>query len=313
MTLKVQLNSVQKTATIVFAHKPDFPPFAKSWEEKVRGDNHPLRCDAVEFAHLAQMRCSTHSQMQPYAATIEEFKAHIKNNPNAEVACFACLKCDWFPDGEIIGFCHFRRTWANNIVLDYLGAHPFISAPPAAYTNIVKGVGSALIYFVIQAAKTCGSELIWGEATQNSCEYYQNNLKLGAVKDLIQIPKDKFVSFAEKFDTSWAKADVVQASAMLEEIYKIEEKNPPFIGTKNPVVLPPRIFVQHFLDLPLHQKIEVGKNLGLWEKDDETATDLEMFRRLFLRANKGGKMAGFWQEVESKAVGGRPDQNPFPT
>lgn len=239
MDLSILLNGQPKTASIVFAHKVDFPAFAKTWEDSIGDDRHPYRRDAVEFAYLAQMRCSTHQPLQPYAAAIDEFKVHIKDNPYNEVACFVCLKCDWFKDSEIIGFCHFRRTWSNNIVLDYLGAHPFIAAMPTGYHSVVNGVGSALVYFIIQAAKVCGSDLIWGEATQNSWEFYQGALKLDSVKDLILIPKDKFTAFSARMEASWAKGRSGATAPALVEIYKIEAQNPPFVGTRNPVMVPP--------------------------------------------------------------------------
>jgi|ERR1039458_4040186 hypothetical protein len=74
---------------------------------------------------------SAHSQVQlPYVSRVGDIADHIANDRRCEVACFVLLKCECFPDSEVIGICHFRRTWCNNIVLDYLAGHPFIVRPP---------------------------------------------------------------------------------------------------------------------------------------------------------------------------------------
>jgi hypothetical protein len=39
----------------------------------------------------------------------------FQNNPQCEVACLVLLKCDWFPESEVIGVSHFRRTWKNEL------------------------------------------------------------------------------------------------------------------------------------------------------------------------------------------------------
>jgi hypothetical protein len=75
---------------------------------------------AVDFAQLALDRFSTHSAIQPYARSIGDSGDHIASNPKIEVACCVLLTCDWFPDSNVLGVSHFRRTWSNNIVLDYL-------------------------------------------------------------------------------------------------------------------------------------------------------------------------------------------------
>lgn len=204
MELPVELNKSRQTASIVFAGQQDFG-FLAGWREKLGDDQNPLRTDAVDFAQLVADRFSAHFAIQPYAKTIGDIGDHIASNPKIEVACCVLLKCDWFPDSKVIGLCHFRRTWSNNLILDYLAAHPFITRPPEGYSHSVRGVGTALLYFLCQIAKqyACGS--IWGEATPISCGFYKNVFSLDSVEDLIYVPREKYIAFADELDLKWAE------------------------------------------------------------------------------------------------------------
>jgi hypothetical protein len=204
MELPVELNNNRKNATVAFAGQADFG-FLRDWREKLGDDQNPLRTDAVEFAQLALDRFSVHSAIQPYAKSIGDIGDHITNNPKCEVASCVLLKCDWFPDSEVLGLGHFRRTWTNNIILDYLAAHPFITRPPEHYSHRVRGVGTALLYFLCQVAKQYGCAAIWGEATPTSCGFYKTVFALDSVEDLIYAPRDKFVEFANQLELKWAE------------------------------------------------------------------------------------------------------------
>jgi len=308
MDLPVKLNQKNKSATVVFAHGDDFA-FLEEWREKLGKNQHPHRMDAVEFAQLAQFRYSAHSAIQPYAQAIGEFEEYSSDNPFCEVACLVFLRCDWFSDCDIIGLSHFRRTWSNRIILDYLSTHPFIAKPPPSYPEEVNGVGTALLYFVTQVAKTCGSDLIWGEATQNSCGFYKRAFRLASVRDLIYVPRVKFIEFSDRLDSSWAKK--LQSNPVLDEIYKIEAENPPFVGSKTAVFSPPRKLVQHFLELHLHRKMEVAQALGAPEDRNKIPRDPELFRRIFQHAAEQGKLPSLWREIETRHPDGEPDENPF--
>ncbi len=199
MDFPVQLNKTRQTAKLVFAGQQDFG-FVDAWRQKLGDDQNPVRRDAVDFAQLALDRFSTHSAIQPYARSIGDIGDHIASNPKIEVACCVLLTCDWFPDSNVLGISHFRRTWSNNIVLDYLTVHPFITRPPDGYSNAVQGVGTALLYFLSQVAKKFDCRFIWGEATAISCGFYKKVFSLDSVEDMIYVPRDKFVEFADELD-----------------------------------------------------------------------------------------------------------------
>src|ERR1700722_15511807 len=143
--VSVRLNGVPHPGTIVFAGNRDLG-FINVWRDKlVPEDADSRRRAAVDIAQLAIDSFLAHSRVQQfYAKSIEEISAHIKADKHCEVAGLVLMKCGWLPDSEVIGVGHFRRTWSNNIVLDYLAAFPFATKPPA----IIKGVGSALLWFI---------------------------------------------------------------------------------------------------------------------------------------------------------------------
>ncbi len=313
MELPVELNKGRKTAKLIFAGQHDFG-FLAEWRKTLGEDKNPVRIDAVDFAQLAVYRFEAHSEIQPYAETVEDIADHIACNPNCEVAGCVLLTCDWFSDSKVVGLMHFRRTWSNNIVLDYLAAHPFITRPPEGYPQIVQGVGTALLYFLSTVAKRYGCGSIWGEATPISCGYYKYIFRLESVEDLINIPSTNFIKFADGFDKkpSQKDGDVASKNVALDTIYELEAKDPPFVGSKTAVFNPKRRLAFRFLDLPYHSQMAIAEALGLLQDDDKNQPAAEQFRRFFQRATESGKLPDLWIEVEKKHLDGEPDKNPFP-
>jgi hypothetical protein len=151
--------------------------FVEKWRESLGTSPEPVQRDAVDFAELARDRYFADSSVgQPYIASPQNLSQQIARDPQCEVAGFMLLKCDWFSNSEVIGLCHFRRTWCNNIVVDYLAAHPLTLKQMDDTSYKVKGVGTALLCFLsrIAADNSCGQ--IWGEATNSSCTFYEVNV-----------------------------------------------------------------------------------------------------------------------------------------
>jgi hypothetical protein len=311
MDLTVELNGESRAARVVFAGKEDLH-FVNEWRKALGEDQNPLRVDAVDFAQLAVYRFEAHSAIEPYAKSVQDVGDHIGYSPHAEVACFVLLKCDWFPDSPVIGIAHFRRTWSNRIVLDYLSAHPFIVRPPDHYPNIVKGVGSALLYFVSTLAKRYGCDAIWGEATQGSCSFYRHVLKLDSVEDLIYAPREKYADFIDRMDADRQEERVTTRTGTRNEIYAIEAQNPPFVGSKTAVFNPARRLAYRFLELPHHLQREIVEALKLVREEDRDRPLDEQFGSFFRRATEEGKLGDLWTRVEEKYPDGEPHKNPFP-
>ena len=305
MELSVKLNGEYKPVTVVFATATDFD-FIEQWRSVLGPNPHPYHRDSVEFADFAKYKYTANRLKQPYAETLEEFQEHMTDNPHVEVGCMVYLKCDWYPGCQTIGLSHFRRTWTNRIVLDYLCAHPYVTKAERDSRHVVNGAGSALLYFIAQVAKHYKCDMIWGEATQSSCAIYERIFKLDGVRDLIMVPEEKYLAFCDKMETAWAGP---KPSAVLEELYKAEEEHPPFVGNKTSVHSASQILVVHFLELPFDKQREVAGAVGF--APSPTEADAELFRRILQHAKANAKVADLWTAVESRHSSGTPDSNPF--
>ncbi|HZE56225.1 MAG TPA: hypothetical protein VE031_00075 [Chthoniobacterales bacterium] len=167
--------------------------FIDHWEDVVSGDRNPIRLDAVLFARLAIKRYRAHHRFETYATNVDEIADFTRDNPQAEVANLVLLESDSPEFAPTIGVCHFRRTWCNNLVIDYLSVHPLLARPRDQ--TPIKGSGTALLYFVSTVAIMTGAALLWGEATQNSCTFYQKAFHLDETKDLIYAPRKNVEEF----------------------------------------------------------------------------------------------------------------------
>jgi len=175
--------------------------FVQSWEDAIRTDANPIRQDACLFARLAVKRYQTHRRLEKYASSVDEIGDFTRDNPYAEVANFVLLESVGLELGGTIGVCHFRRTWCNNLVVDYLSVHPLLARPSGPI--LMKGSGTALLYFASTVAIMTGAALLWGEATQHSCTFYKNAFELDETKDLIHAPRSNIEAFLLRMQTKY--------------------------------------------------------------------------------------------------------------
>jgi hypothetical protein len=307
----VKINGVPRPAELVFAAPRDLG-FIDEWREKLGSDTDEIRLDAVDLAQLAIDTFLAHSRVQQlYVNSVEEIAAHIEAEKTTELAGFVLMKCDWFPDSQVIGLCHFRRSWSNSIILDYLAVHPFIANYPADYPYEVKGAGTALLWFISDIARRYTCRKIWGEATHRSSTYYTRMFVLDSpVEDLIFVPRLNYIECA-KLELGWraeSEANTMKAESV-EELYKVEAQNPPLVGRRSLVVSPSRILAYHFLELPRQVQTQIAGDFGLALEGVENRHDL--FRTLFRQATENGKLGDLWNAVETIHPKGRPDENPF--
>ena len=239
--------------------------FVDVWRTALGQDRHPVRTDAVEFAALACKRYAVHSPIENYAPRVDDIGDHIRNNPYAEVASLVVMKCDWFPSSEIIGIAHFRRSWANNLIIDYISSHPFIAKPVPGADSRVSGVATGLLYFnsEIAARYRCGSA--WGEATQNSREFYERLFNLRSVGDLLYIRNEKLMSFNRTLNCEMASRTMKSLAKMtLDEIFDLETAYSPLVGSRTAVFM-------------------TTKDLGLKQQRQRTVTNLHKVKYLYAR------------------------------
>ncbi|MCC7518804.1 MAG: hypothetical protein IT578_06425 [Verrucomicrobiae bacterium] len=314
MDMPLELNGKKKLAKASFALAADFA-FARQWREAIGTDQNPYRTDTVDYAELAVKRYEASFNLGVYANSLTDFTDHIASNPNIEVGGFVVIRCDWFPGSEIIGFCHFRRSWCNKIILDYLGAHPFIIRPKEDAIIKVRGVGTALVYFVSQVLKKENCPVLWGEATSSSATFYSKIFKLEGVEDLIYAPRDNVIKFLEEREREWSvQSDVIAATNQpLDKIYTLETENPPFVGSKTAMFNPSKRLAFRYLKLAYHKQMEIAKALQFVKADAAAMPRDELAQIVFKGAREKGMLAALWSLVEKMYGDGLTEENPFET
>jgi hypothetical protein len=173
----------------------------ESWQKLVRSDPNPIARDAAELARLAYGKWAYYRSALEIGATLIDVLAKIRDNPNAEVAVLLLAKAPQLKDRRvrmrIAGVCLFRRTWCNNVFIDFLARHPL---------DPVKGAGTRLLYYVARIASVIQADAIWGETTQNSVGYYAKAFGEPEIKDLLYVRRDKYEAF-------WKRTDELQREA----------------------------------------------------------------------------------------------------
>jgi len=311
MEIPVKLNGERQKVKVVFAKAEDLN-FVTQWKMALGDDQNPYRVDTVDFAQLAVKRYEASRGTGIYANTLSDISDHVLTNPKVEVAAFVLLKCNWYPGSQVIGYCHFRRTWSNKIILDYLGAHPHIAKEHDNATHKVRGVGTAICYFAAQVLKQENCPALWGEATPLSAKYYQGLFELEKVEDLILASNEQVMAFAVEVETKWANEDD-NGMQPDNKFDMLELENPPFVGSKTAVFSPSKRLAFRFLNLAYHKQVEIALRLRLIKTGGTALTRQELSALVFKNAREEGKLAELWNLVNKEYKDEVVEENPFET
>lgn len=163
----------------------------KSW----RGKETARQQNAVELAHLAASKWEATCEWGTVASSIAEMKAVIRNDPEAEVTAMMLLAAKW-SDDTVLGVCLFHRTWAGNVFLDFLAAHPRTQGE-------VKGVGTALLYSVCHVSTSLNASILWGETASESSSFYTAAFGLEDLHDRLVVPLETQRKFCRQLESKW--------------------------------------------------------------------------------------------------------------
>lgn len=301
-------------AVVEFATFGDLS-FVERWREALGTNPEPRQREGADLARLAKERYLADAGVdQPYISDAAEVKSHIEREPKCEIGGFILLKCDWFPESNVIGLCHFRRTWCNNIVVDYLAKHPLTLGSKREDRHKVGGIGPALLCFVCRIALEHSCSLLWGEATSISHTFYEDFFSLGKdrVQDIFMVPPEQIATGADR-NLDWRSETNVNRMNMqaVQTLYEVEEKHPPLIGNRAVMAGSKRQLINHFHELSRSVQSEIAEALGLLKKGDSDILADEWCRVLFQRASQSGRLRDLWTEVERRHEFGEPENNPF--
>jgi len=189
-------NEQVREVDYVFASEKDIC-LANSWSVPSKYKNKPRIRDALEFSKLAIKKWSYYQKHGCAAASAEDIREYIDDNPRNEIAVCVVARASWYKQSKILGICLFRRTWCNNLIIDYLTAHPLSGQNG---DNKISGIGSGLLYFVTNNAVEIKANRVWGEATHHSASFYQKVLALDSVTDLILAERNQVDTFKQFMD-----------------------------------------------------------------------------------------------------------------
>jgi hypothetical protein len=144
--------------------------------------------DSVEFLESAFSKWRLYHERQRTAISEETLVDHIQLNQASDILGILSVEAPWASFGISIGICQFRRTWSNNVTIDFLTVHPLLLGTPRA----ISGVGTALLYCVAKLAHRIEARNVWLETTDLSVNYYSRLFGTPDTSDLAVIPTAAF-------------------------------------------------------------------------------------------------------------------------
>ncbi len=154
---------------------------------EVTSQGRPLD-DAIEFVHLAVKRWNYYYRSGYSVSGAKELRQRVGQNPHCEIGFMLAVV---LPTGKIIGGCFARRTWAGNILLDFLFSHP--ASFTANGATQASGVGFAMMSVLASLALSIQADELWGEATENSHGFYKKIKSRLASSNASEATLDRFI------------------------------------------------------------------------------------------------------------------------
>jgi hypothetical protein len=179
MQFTVSSRGQYRSVSLKFGTRSDVRRILR-WQSPNSDDAHVL--DAMEFRKLATKRWKYYEQANEAALSIEELREAIDREPFAEIGFLLVAVASWKRTNTLLGCCFCRRSWSHHLILDFLAVHPQVVAQREP-----RGVGTGIIYSLVELADLLQIKLIWGEATRNSAPFYEKILNLKNVADQFHV------------------------------------------------------------------------------------------------------------------------------
>ena len=167
--------------------------FLQNWKRAARSLANPNSRDSASLAALAFAKWSQCRRERRVGSSLREAMDLIRDNPHQEVAMLVLAKSQ-VRGAAMAGVCHFRRTWCNNVMVDYVAVHPrYVRAEERRF----KALGPCLLWYVAEFAADLEANTLWLEATQNSAPAYQRVFGLRTVRDLVVLNRTQYSGFRD--------------------------------------------------------------------------------------------------------------------
>jgi hypothetical protein len=161
---------------------------AEEWREHLSTSSTISQQDSVEYLESALSKWRFYEDRDRAVDSEKALIQSIKNDSTIDALGMLTIHASWANLKESLGFCQFRRTWSNNLTIDFLAVHPALLLPKPP----ISGVGTALLYYVSTLARRIGAKRVWLETTDVSVNYYSYLFGTSKTSDLLNIPVAKF-------------------------------------------------------------------------------------------------------------------------
>ena len=151
--------------------------------------------DAAELARLAAWKWEIACELGRVASSLAEIDAVVQANSGAEIVAMLLAEARWFEPG-LLGVCLFHRTWAGNVFLDFLAAHP-------GAEGLVGGLGAGLLYHLCGISCHLNAPLLWGETAAGSTGFYERAFRFENVRDQLLVPLEQQEAFCRRMEVKW--------------------------------------------------------------------------------------------------------------
>jgi hypothetical protein len=199
MHFPVKVGSERRRAACYWARPPAAEEVnrLRSW----RGGASARGQDAAEFARFAAVKWEMTCEFGTVASSQAELDAAIRADPKIEVTAMLLAEAEWF-EPSLLGVGIFHRTWAGNVFLDYLAAHP----DTARAEMHVSGVGIGLLYHLCEVTRHLRAGLLWGETTALSAPSYRGYFQLPEETDRLVVMPAQQELFRRSVRDRWERS-----------------------------------------------------------------------------------------------------------
>ena len=192
-SFQIKINGQPRTANLRFATKAELHRYHQSLAPFARESSTIIR-EAVEFTRLAAKRWRYYSSTDEAAESFSQLRDEMQRDTRCEVAFIMVATIRQGRQNLPVGLAYCRRTWCHHLALDFLALHP--RALDQAWR--VSGIGSGIIFGLVQLAKALRIRRIWGEATVNSAPFYEKLLAVSPVRDLFVIETQEMTAITKR-------------------------------------------------------------------------------------------------------------------
>jgi hypothetical protein len=198
---QIKIADATETATLRFANQQELLRYHRSLAP-FASRPFPVVREAVEFTRLAAKRWRYYSRTDEAVEGFSELRREIKHDRKSEIAFIMVATIRQKGRDLPVGLAYCRRTWCHNLALDFLALHPRV----LEQNWQVSGVGSGIVFGLVQLANALKIPRIWGEATANSAPFYEKLLAVSPVHDLFIIEAPEMAAITRRQQKISARA-----------------------------------------------------------------------------------------------------------